>query len=132
MLIWPRSMSPGVKSTNLYGPVPTGLRLFGASRDFAPLYASNRCFGMIRPRVLTNGSAQNGDAFGYSTRTVYGSMADTLMSLYVPIVTAAVAGSAAYSQLNTTSAEVNGLPSCHWTSFLSFQTIVLPSFDTPP
>src|SRR6185503_16530680 len=99
MLIWPRTMSPGVKSTNLYGPVPTGFRLFGASRDFAPLYGSNRCLGMIMPRVLTNGSAQNGDAFAYSTRTVYASIAWTLMSLYVPMVTAEVAGSAAYSQL---------------------------------
>ncbi len=28
-------MSPGLKSTNLYGPVPTGFRLVGASRDLA-------------------------------------------------------------------------------------------------
>jgi hypothetical protein len=38
-------------------------------------------------------------------------MADTFTSLYEPMVVAAVAGSEAYSQLNTTSAEVKGTPS---------------------
>ena len=36
-----------------------------------------------------------------------------------------------YSQLNTTSAEVNGLPSCHCTSFFSLQTMTLPSSRDP-
>src|SRR5439155_1493731 len=40
-------MSPGLKSTKRNGPVPTGLRLVGASRDLSPLYAWKRCFGMI-------------------------------------------------------------------------------------
>ncbi len=31
-----RIRSPGLNSTNLYGPVPTGFRLPGASRDLAP------------------------------------------------------------------------------------------------
>ena len=56
-------MSPGLKSANRYGPVPTGLRLVGASRDLSPLYAWKRCFGMIMPRMPQKGSAQNGVGF---------------------------------------------------------------------
>ena len=63
-------MSPGLKSTNLYGPVPTGFRLAGASRDLAPIKSANRCFGIIMPRLPTKGSAQNGVGFGYVTSTV--------------------------------------------------------------
>ena len=48
------------------------------------------------------------------------------------MVTAAVAGSITYSQLNTTSSAVNGLPSCHTTFFFSFQVTDIPSFATPP
>ncbi len=48
------------------------------------------------------------------------------------MVTAAVAGSDAYSQLNTTSSAVKGLPSCHCTPFLTFQVTDLPSLATPP
>ena len=48
------------------------------------------------------------------------------------MVTAAVAGSLAYSQLNTTSSAVKGLPSCHLTPGLSFQVTDLPSADRPP
>src|SRR5438445_629043 len=47
------------------------------------------------------------------------------------MVTAAVAGSAAYSQLNTTSSAVNGLPSCQRTFGLSFQVTDRPSRDRP-
>jgi hypothetical protein len=39
----------------------------------------------------------------------------------LPAVVAAVAGSDANSQVNTTSSAVNGFPSCHWTFFLSFR-----------
>jgi len=46
--------------------------------------------------------------------------------------TAAVAGSAAYSQLKTRSSAVNGFPSCHVTPRLSFQVTDLPSRATPP
>jgi hypothetical protein len=49
-----------------------------------------------------------------------------------PTVVAAVAGLRANSQLKTTSSAVNGLPSCHVTSRLSFHTTVLPSAATPP
>ena len=48
MFASPRTRSPGVNETNLYGPVPTGLRLAGASRDFAPMYAENTCLGIIQ------------------------------------------------------------------------------------
>ena len=47
-------------------------------------------------------------------------------------LTAAVAGSVAYSQLNTTSSAVNGLPSCHLTPGLSFQVTDLASAARPP
>src|SRR5713101_10042853 len=125
-------MSPGLKSTKRYGPVPTGLRFAGASRDLAPLKASKRCLGMIMPRTPTNASAQNGVGLSKAILTVWLSIFWTFMSLYDPIVTAAVAGSVAYSQLKTTSSAVKGLPSCHWTPFLSFQVTDLPSLATPP
>ena len=48
------------------------------------------------------------------------------------MVTAAVAGSRAYSQLNTTSSAVNGLPSCHLTPGFSFQVTDMPSAASPP
>ena len=54
------------------------------------------------------------------------------MSLYELIVVAAVAASAAYSQLNTMSSAVNGLPSCHTTFLFSFQVTDLPSLATAP
>ena len=44
----------------------------------------------------------------------------------------AVAGSAAYSQLKTTSSAVKGLPSCQSTPGLSFQVTERLSRDTPP
>ncbi len=84
------------------------------------------------PRTPTKASAQYGVGLGKVTRTVWLSTFSALMSLYVAIQAAAVAGSAAYSQLNTTSSAVNGLPSCHCTPFLSFQVTVLPSFESPP
>src|ERR1700687_3655658 len=115
-------MSPGLKSTNLYGPVPTGERLVGASRDLAPRNASKRCFGMMQPRLPTNGLAQNGVVFWKTMRTVWLSTFSVLQSLYALMVTQEVAGSAAYSQLNTTSSAVKGLPACHVTLRFSFQT----------
>ena len=69
MFAVPRTMSPGLKSANLYGPVPTGFRFVGASRDFAPLNGSKRCLGMIMPRVPQNASAQNGVGFLKTTFT---------------------------------------------------------------
>ncbi len=52
------------------------------------------------------------------------------MSRYGPMVTAAVPGSITYSHVNTTSSAVKGLPSCHTTSFFSFQVTDMPSFAT--
>ena len=54
------------------------------------------------------------------------------MSLYAPEVTAAEAGSAAYSQLKTMSSAVKGLPSCQATFFFSLQVTDVPSFEIPP
>src|SRR5215475_9215662 len=125
-------MSPGLKSTKRYAPVPTGLRLAGASRDLPPLKGSNRCLGMIMPRTPTKASAQNGVGLGKVTLTVWLSTLSTLRSLYVPLVVQALAGSAAYSQLKTTSSAVKGLPSCHCTFFFSFQVTDLPSLATAP
>jgi hypothetical protein len=48
------------------------------------------------------------------------------------MVTVEVAGSLAYSQLNTTSSAVKGLPSCHLTPGFSFQVTDLPSAARPP
>ena len=128
----PRTMSPGLKSTNLYGPVPTGLRLPGASRDLAPIYGPKTCFGMIMPSAATKAVAQKGVGFGKATRTVCESTFVTETSLYMPLVHAAVAGSRANSQVNTTSSAVNGWPSCQVTPFLSFQVTLLPSAASPP
>jgi hypothetical protein len=45
-------MSPDLKSTNLYGPVPTGLLLAGFSRERAPMKGSKTCWGRIQPKLL--------------------------------------------------------------------------------
>ena len=50
LLASPRSESPGLKSTSLYGPVPTGFRLAGVSRDLAPMKGSNTCLGRMGRR----------------------------------------------------------------------------------
>ncbi len=47
-------------------------------------------------------------------------------------MSAAVAGSRAYSQVKTQSSAVKGLPSCHVTPFFSFQVTALPSADKVP
>ena len=43
--------------------MPTGLRLAGASRDFAPLKGSKTCRGMISPVGPQKEIAQNGVGF---------------------------------------------------------------------
>jgi hypothetical protein len=57
-----------------------GERLFGASRDLAPLYSANRCFGMMLPGAPTKASAQNGVGFLKRMRTVRSSTFSTVMS----------------------------------------------------
>src|SRR5437870_10904906 len=126
-------MSPGLKSMKRKGPVPTGFRLVGASRDLSPLYASNRCLGMIIPVVPQNGADQKGVGDLNTIFTVWlSSLSIRAMSRYWPMLTAAVAGSATYSQLKTTSSAVKGLPSCHTTFFFSRQVTDRPSFATCP
>ena len=49
-----------------------------------------------------------------------------------PADTARVAGSAAYSQVKTTSSAVNGLPSCQCTPFFSLTVTERPSRATMP
>src|SRR5262249_23773118 len=91
------------------------------------------CLGMIWP--VGPQSAVYGNGWGRLkvSLTVAGSTFSTFVTLgKVPEVTAAVAGSVAYSQLNTTSSAVNGFPSCHWTFRLSFQVIDVPSLAMPP
>src|SRR5258705_9912533 len=111
-------MSPGLKSTNLYGPVPTGFVLAGASRDLSPLNAWKRCLGMIMPDGPQKPADQNGIGDLNESLTVWlSTLSIVLMSRYWPTVTAAVAESITYSQLKTTSSAVNGLPSCHATFF---------------
>src|SRR5512144_3236583 len=88
---------------------------------------------MIMPFTPQKASDQNGTGFLNTSRTVCGSITSILsISVYEPIVRAAVFGSRTNSQLNTTSAAVNGLPSCQVTPFLSFQVTERPSFATPP
>src|SRR5947209_110377 len=102
-----------------YGPVPTGLRLAGASRDLAPLKGSKTCFGMIAPGDPQKTIGQNGSGFAKTTLTVWLSSFSTLVtSLCWPAVVAALAGSAADSHVKTTSSGVRGVPSCPWTPFL--------------
>ena len=48
------------------------------------------------------------------------------------MVVAAVAGSAAYSQVKTQSSAVSGRPSCQVTPFLSRQSTEVPSRARPP
>ena len=122
-----------MKSTYLYAPVPTGLRFAGASRELAPLNCSKTCLGMIWP--VGPQSAVYGNGWGRLNVTL--TVLASTFSIFVtfgkaPEVTAAVAGSVAYSQLKTTSSAVNGLPSCHWTFFLSFQVTDVPSLAIPP
>jgi hypothetical protein len=88
---------------------------------------------MSMPRAPQNASAQNGVGRLKTTLTAWLSRRSTRsISRYDAIVHAEVAGSAAYSQLNTTSSAVNGLPSCQTTSLLRFQITHVPSRATPP
>src|SRR5262245_6495357 len=87
---------------------------------------------MIQPKAATKVSAQNGVGAANFTATVYGSIFSTTTSLEEPLGTAAVAGSRAYSQVNTQSSAVNGLPSCQVTFFFSFQITDLPSAARVP
>src|SRR5207247_4307990 len=124
-------MSPGLKSRNLKGPVPTGFRFVGASRDLSPLKAWKRCLGMIIPDGPQKPADQNGIGDLKTSLTVWlSSLSIRLMSRYWPTVTAAVPESITYSQLKTTSSAVNGLPSCQATFFLSRQVTESPSLAT--
>src|SRR5215467_12600098 len=127
-------MSPGLKSRNLKGPVPTGLRFVGASRDLSPLKAWKRCLGMTGPVAAPqNAAAQNGVGDLKPILTVWLSTLSILtMFWYDPMVTAAVAGSITYSHVNTTSSAEKGWPSCQATFFLSFHVTDMPSFATCP
>src|SRR5262249_17808822 len=98
-----------------------------------PLNASNRCFGMIIPVGPQKGADQKGVGVLNTILTVWlSTLSMRAMSRYCPEVVAAVAESAAYSQLNTTSSAVNGLPSCHATFFRSRQVTDNPSLATDP
>src|SRR5947208_15783738 len=69
---------------------------------------------MSMPRAPQNASAQNGVGRLNTTLTVWASSLSTRsMSRYVASVHAEVAGSAAYSQLKTTSSAPKGLTPCH-------------------
>ena len=84
------------------------------------------------PSAATKAVAQNGVGLAKATLTVWESTLVTMTSLKTAMVTAAVAGSFANSQVKTQSSAVNGLPSCHVTLRLSFQVTDLPSAATPP
>src|SRR5258708_30477760 len=55
-----------------------------------------------------------------------------MTSLKEPMVSVAVAGFLAYSQVKTTSSAVKGWPSCQVTPFFSFQVTDLPSAASVP
>src|ERR1700682_1371861 len=125
--------SPGLKSVTLYGPVAMGARLPGASLDLSPMKSWNCFFWMMLPRPETK--IWYGYGFGSLnvTTTVAGSLASTLTTpsaIWVSL--AAVLGSPTYCHVKTTSSAVNGVPSDHFTPGLSFQVIVVWSFETPP
>src|SRR6185436_2297495 len=108
-----------------YGPVPTGLRLLGASRERAPWYGANRCLGII---CSVAARCQIGVGLSNTTRTVCASTFSTALTLvYAPGVKAPVAESVANCQLNTTSSALNGAPSCQVTPRLSFHVVARPS-----
>ena len=67
-----------------------------------------------------------------STRRVWLSIFSNFRPMKDPAVKAAVAGSLAYGQWTNTSSALNGLPSCHVTPRLSFQSTDLPSAASPP
>src|SRR5688500_6078758 len=87
---------------------------------------------MIMPSAATNAVAQNGVGLLNVTRIVCESSLSTLTSLQTPLVTAAVPGSLAYSQVKMQSSAVNGWPSCQVTPRFNFQVTDLPSADKPP
>src|SRR5579885_241718 len=117
----------GTHSTNLNGPVPTGLRanpLFPSFRTAAgETMLSNH--GLLRfVRAAANGSVQ-------FTRTVYGSI--TSVDLYGPRKSIAPwdpsLGSMMVSNVNLTASAVNGVPSWNFTSRRSANVMLFPSFE---
>src|SRR5262245_44899732 len=88
---------------------------------------------MISPVDPQNGADQNAVAFLKTIFTVWLSTLSTrARSRYWPTVTAAVSRSVTYSQVNTTSSAVNGLPSCQATFFFNRQVTDRPSLATNP
>src|ERR1700716_2088494 len=110
-----------------------GARLPGASLDLAPRKSWNCFFWMMLPSPDTK--IWYGHGFGSLnvTTTVIGSDATTLTTPSAICVSlAAVAGSATYCQVKTTSSAVKGVPSDHLTPGLSFQVMLFWSLETPP
>ena len=84
------------------------------------------------PSAAQKAVAQNGVGLAKATLIVWLSIFVQTTSLNTPLVTAAVAGSLAYSQVKMQSSAVKGWPSCQVTPFFSFQITVLPSAERPP
>src|SRR2546426_1804282 len=119
--------SPDLKSRHRYGPVPTGRKFAGASRERLPRYGSNTWRGMI---MLTPQKAaiQNGVGALKVSLTVWVSTASARSIAWSPTTPGdPVAGSITYCQLKTTSSAVNGLPSCQVTPRLSRHVTDRPS-----
>src|SRR3712207_5890442 len=115
------TVSPGLKSTTLYGPVPTGLRLLGDCLAAAPLSFSKMCLGMMQPLVPTKGMNQPGVT---SVKLIFTVRLSTFSTLSIEVklvmVLAAVCLSVAYSQVKTTSSAEKGWPSLHLMPSFSF------------
>src|SRR5215210_1210195 len=127
------TVSHGLKSTTLYGPVPTGLRLFGDCLAAAPLSCAKTCFGMMQPLVPTKGMNQPGVTSLKAILTVRLSSFSTLsIEVKLVMVLAAVCLSVAYSQVKTTSSAEKGWPSLQVMPSFSFQVTLLPSAASRP
>src|SRR5262249_39875070 len=124
--------SPDLNSRHRYGPVPTGRKFAGASRDRLPRYGSNTGRGMIMPTPQKPAAPDGGGGLEGSP-TGGGSTSSARSVAWRPTTRGEpVAGSITYCQVKTTSSAVNGLPSCQVTPRLSRHVTDRPSRASRP
>ncbi len=109
---------PETHSLNMNGPVPTGARNHLWVLISAPDSSPRMCFGS-RPAVATRSRNGASTAENWKT-TVCSSGVSTREILFQPTrPRTSIAGSITTLCVKATSADVNGLPSCHLTPFRS-------------
>ncbi len=118
--------SPGLYSTNLNGPEPTGELLRGWVRIGA---VEKMCFGTIGVRCGDRDSSSEGTGRFVRMMAVYESGVST------PVTFAYIATPNGWLFLtmsieNATSAEVTGMPSWNTAFFTRWNVVLNPSFDT--